>query len=73
MQVLTKFAISVGFGSFISHKKMILDTDSIMLGYAGEHLSDIVKPEMNESWKTVVKNWFSDNTERSKKTPGKKD
>ena len=41
-----------------------------MLGYAGETLSDIVRPEMKESWKNVEKEWFADETERSKKTPG---
>ena len=51
--------------------KLISDTDSLMLGYAGENLEDIVRPEKVDSWKEVVRAWFSvpgDN--RSCKTPG---
>lgn len=44
-----------------------------MLGYAGETLSDIVRPEKQESWKKVELEWFSGETERSKKTPGNED
>lgn len=42
-----------------------------MLGYAEENLEDIVRPEKVDSWKEVVRAWFSvpgDN--RSCKTPG---
>ena len=41
-----------------------------MLGYAAANLVDIVRPEKLESWQEVVKDWFSDDTIRSQKTPG---
>ena len=50
---------------------MILDTDSLMLGYTGKNLSEIVRQEKHESWHEVVENWFSkENNIRSEKTPG---
>lgn len=47
-----------------------LDTDSIMLGYTGENLEDIVPEAKRESWEKVVKEWFATEEVRSQKTPG---